>query len=157
MIDNLKLPDTLDSNHGIFGGIFLLTNNVEKVSNRYLRELTIKQWFLLACLETFFNSPPTLSELAIVMGVSHQNAKAVANRLIEKGFVKIEKDKNDKRISRISVTEKIYEYDEEMQSIQTDFLNQLFEGISESEKQIFLKVQTSMLNNLNKIEVNKNE
>lgn len=154
MIDNFKLPDTLDSNHSIFGGIFLLTNNVEKVSNRYLREITIKQWFMLACLGTFFKDPPTLSELAKVMGVSHQNAKAVANRLVEKGFVKIKKDNDDKRISRISMSEKIYEYDDEMQSIQTDFLNQLFEGISEDDKHIFLKVHNKMLNNLNKIEVN---
>ncbi len=44
------------------------------------------------------------------MGTSHQNTKQIAIKLEEKGFLVMEKDTKDKRILRLTPTNKIQKY-----------------------------------------------
>ncbi len=83
----------LDDKQAIFGSLFLLATTLDTVGDRFLGDLTTKQWYLMAMLGTFFAEPPTIGELAERMGTSHQNVKQIARRLEEKGFLDLERDR----------------------------------------------------------------
>ncbi len=105
-MDNTKEVDNIDKRYHIFGMLFLLSNKLETLGNNFLGELTTKQWFFMLILMNFFKEPPTLSELALEMGTSHQNAKQIAIKLEEKGFLVVKKDTKDKRVLRLTPTNK---------------------------------------------------
>ncbi|MDU5117998.1 MAG: MarR family transcriptional regulator [Clostridium botulinum] len=109
-MDNTKEMDNIDKRYHIFGMLFLLSNKLETLGNNFLGELTTKQWFFMLILMNFFKEPPTLSELALEMGTSHQNAKQIAIKLEKKGFLVVNKDIKDKRVLRLTPTNKIREY-----------------------------------------------
>nr|WP_307904181.1 MarR family transcriptional regulator [Clostridium botulinum] len=109
-MDNTKEIDNIDKRYHVFGMLFLLSNKLEALGNNFLGELTTKQWFFMLILMNFFKEPPTLSELALEMGTSHQNAKQIAIKLEEKGFLVVKKDTKDKRVLRLTPTNKIEKY-----------------------------------------------
>jgi DNA-binding MarR family transcriptional regulator len=127
-----KLYD-IDKRYRIFGMIFLLSNKLETIGNSFLGELTTKQWFFMLTLTTFFESPPTLSQLAKQMGTSHQNLKQLAIRLQEKGFLTIEKDQLDNRALRIFPTKKMEEYVRVRQDKDHKFIEDFFRVLKDRE------------------------
>ncbi|MFQ8599540.1 MAG: MarR family winged helix-turn-helix transcriptional regulator [Oscillospiraceae bacterium] len=138
----------IDPRYAVFGTLFLLSNQLEAVGNRFLGELTTKQWFLLAVLSTFFEQPPTLGELAAQMGSSHQNVKQLALRLQQKGFVSIEKDGKDARALRVKATEKLQEYDEKTNGPNTLFINRLFDGFDRQQAACLLENLLQLCQNI---------
>lgn len=128
-----EVLNSMDKRYSIFGGLFLLSTKLETIGNVYLKDITTKQWFLLANLTSFFSSPPTISELANQMGSSHQNVKQVALRLQEKGFLLIEKDINDKRTSRLILTDKCKKYSLNNKDRDENFISNLFKNFTEEE------------------------
>lgn len=120
-------PIPMDDRFAVFGTLFLLSNKLELVGNAFLEELTTKQWCFMAVLTTFFASPPTVSELAERLGTSHQNVKQVALRLEKKGFLRIEKDRQDSRSLRLCPTERIEAYAARREAQNNDFIERLFQ------------------------------
>lgn len=92
----------------LFGALLLVGNKMDTLLERVLKKhgITAKQWFMLLIINNLFEHPPTLVEVAKEMGSSHQNVKQVALKLEEKGMIRLVKDKRDKRITRIIITEK---------------------------------------------------
>ena len=119
----------------IFGKIFFLSNRLEYIGDKYLREdgLTTKQWQLIAVTGKYFTYPPSLSEVADVLSTTHQNIKQIALKIQEKGFITIEKDEKDKRILRIKLTEKNRKYWESKSNEENAFISPLFAGMSDQE------------------------
>ena len=115
-------------------------------------EITSKQWFLLAAITTCFSAPPSISEAAACVGLSHQNVKKVAVRLESKGFLKLEKDSSDHRIVRLIVTEKAYQYERENRTKNEAFLLNLFSTLTSSEQDI---LQSALLKLLKQLEYDK--
>ena len=113
--NNLESLQSMDSTKIIFALLFLLSNRLETVGSQFLKQMTSKQWFLLAAITTCFSTPPSIGEAAAWVGLSHQNVKQVPNRLSEKGFLKLQKDMDDRRVVRLIVTEKAYEYEKNSQ------------------------------------------
>ena len=146
-----KTMADITPDQGIFGGLFVLTNLADAVSNKYLKDLTTKQWFLLACLSTFFVQPPTLTQLAEIMGVSHQNVKMVALRLQEKQFLRLLKDPKDKRAWRVQLTNKPAVYTQESETLQNQFIERLYSGISDQEKRLTYQVLLQMMENVKRM------
>lgn len=72
--------------------------------------ITTKQWLMLIVLSTAFETPPSMQEVADAMSITHQNVKQLAVRLESQGFIKIERDKNNRRILRLMPTEKANAY-----------------------------------------------
>lgn len=93
----------------IIGQVFCAANMLQFISDRSFKEdnLTTKQWMLLATIDKFFDDPPGIKDLASRMGLSHQNVKQLALKLEKSGFVKLIKDEEDRRISRVHVTPKV--------------------------------------------------
>ncbi len=96
----------------IFGLLLIISNKMNTLLEREFREfdVTTKQWFLSETINSLFDSPPTLKEVANAMGSSHQNVKQVAMKLQQKGLLSLEKDKKDARVTRLRMTEQSYDF-----------------------------------------------
>jgi len=103
-----KIPDEAM----IFGLFLIISNKMNTLLEREFKEfdVTTKQWFLSETINSLFDSPPTLKEVATAMGSSHQNIKQVAIKLQEKGLMTLEKDKKDARVTRLRMTEQSYDF-----------------------------------------------
>ncbi len=119
----------------VFGQIFFAANLLQTISDRTFREeeLTTKQWMLLAAVERAFDEAPGIKELARVMGSSHQNIKQIVLKLQRAGFVNLVQDENDKRISRVYLTDKVNAVFSKRHEKDAKFINDLFEAFTENE------------------------
>lgn len=140
--------ETMDLRFRVFGNLFSLVTRLEVMGNSpdFLGELTTKQWYLLIHLITFFNEPPALSELAAEMDTSHQNAKAIALKLQEKGFLTLVKDEKDKRTLRVVPDKaRIETYEAEMGDENNTFVEVFLGALSDEELLIFDRVLAQLM------------
>jgi len=133
--------DTVEKQKYIFGNIFLIANRLQVLGDKYLESdgMTTKQWLLTVMISQFQDNPPTLSEVAKLMGSSRQNVKQLALKLEEKGFLNIQKDKQDARALRLKLTEKSRTFWEERQNQDEEYLENLFKDFSNEEIDIIFK------------------
>ena len=151
---DLKKIENIDERYRIFGMLFLLSTKLETIGNSFLGELTTKQWFFMLTLTNFFDMPPTLSQLATQMGTSHQNAKQLAIKLQDKGFLSIEKDVQDNRILRLVVTERIQEYVSMRQDRDHYFIEEFFKVLTKNEIKSLDESLLKLLDNIQDIHEN---
>ena len=151
-MDNRKEIDNIDKRYHIFGMLFLLSNKLETLGNNFLGELTTKQWFFMLILMNFFKEPPTLSELALEMGTSHQNTKQIAIKLEKKGFLVVNKDIKDKRVLRLTPTNKIREYVKLREDKHHFFIEKFFNVLTKEEVKSIYESFTKLLDNIQVIE-----
>ncbi len=151
-----KIQDltSMDTRYIIFGSIFSMSTKLETIGKDFLGEITTKQWFMLLNLVTFFDEPPSISELAEQMGTSHQNVKQIALKLQDKGFLRIKRDDLDSRTSRLEVTDMVDKYDDEHREANNMFIDRLFDGINPEELNEFLSVTMRLLDNLDTLRSN---
>jgi DNA-binding MarR family transcriptional regulator len=133
--------DAIDKQKYIFGSLFLIANKLQALGDKYLGRdgMTAKQWFLTVMISQFRDNPPTLSEVAELMGSSRQNVKQLALKLEEKGFLTIQKDEQDARALRLKLTEKSKTFWEKREKQDDQFIKDLFMGFSEKEVDIIYK------------------
>ncbi len=103
-----KIPDEAM----IFGLLLIISNKMNTLLEREFREfdVTTTQWFLSETINSLFDAPPALKEVANAMGSSHQNVKQVALKLQQKGLLKLEKDEKDARVTRLRMTDQSYDF-----------------------------------------------
>ncbi|WP_139902690.1 MarR family winged helix-turn-helix transcriptional regulator [Clostridium thermarum] len=130
--------DNLEKQKYIFGSLFLLANKLQALGDKYMGKdgMTTKQWFLTAIISQFGDNPPTLSEVAELMGSSRQNIKQLALKLEEKEFLKIHQDERDARALRLKLTKKSQEFWEKREDKDAQFIMYLFEGLSHHEIEV---------------------
>lgn len=150
-VDRDSLTKGMETKRVLFGLFFAFGNRLQAAGDSFYEEVTCKQFFLLICLSLFREEPPTINELAQVMGSSHQNVKQIVNKLEAAGFVMTSCDKEDKRKIRVSATPKMAEISEKNRAQELEFMERLFEGVSEEEAAVTLKVMSDIENNLIKI------
>lgn len=143
----LSSLESLDERLQIFAYIFILSNKLQMTMDKNIKEITSKQWFLLASLE-YFEDAPTLKEIANRVNYSHQNTRQLLNKLEEKGFIKTVQDENDKRASRVLLTKKSKEWQEDNRDIQIDFLNEMYKNLEISELKSAAKTMIKLFKNL---------
>jgi DNA-binding MarR family transcriptional regulator len=141
----------MDDQHLLFGTIFSLANALQAAGDSILGEISSKQWFLLACVGLFPDGAPSVSEVTAVFGTSHQNVKQLALKLEEKGYLKIQTDKCDKRVRRLSITQKTRAFWKRMDEPSADFVRKLFKGINPKDVAAGLKALTAMGENVRDI------
>lgn len=127
--------DLLEEQKYIFGSLFLLANKLQVIGDHYLAKegMTTKQWLLTACILQFNDGPPTIGEVARLMGSSRQNIKQLALKLAEKDFLRIEKDPKDTRAVRLRLTEKSRAFWEKRQTQDDHFIINLFHCLNKME------------------------
>ncbi|MBC3898768.1 MarR family transcriptional regulator [Acetobacterium malicum] len=142
--------DSMPDQKFIFGGIQVVANQMDTMLERELKEynLTTKQWLLTIVVANIFDHDPTIKEVAKGMGSSHQNVKQVALKLEQKGFVVMEKDSHDARITRIKLTDAVASFGKNSQKKSEIFTEKLFKGISAEEMAMTRSALEKMLANL---------
>lgn len=89
---------------------------------------TTRQWFLCLVLEQAGRSL-SLRETALRMGTSHQNAKQLALKLERKGYLRIERDPEDARALRLSLTEACRAFWARRKDRDREILEAVFRGL----------------------------
>ncbi|WP_050741206.1 MarR family winged helix-turn-helix transcriptional regulator [Acetobacterium bakii] len=146
--------DSMIDDKFIFGSVLIVSNQMDTLLGRELQEhdLTTKQWLLIIVIENSFDHDPSIKEVAKAMGSSHQNVKQVALKLEKKGFLLLEKDKNDARVLRIKLTDRINVFAKESQLKAENFTRKLFKNISKEEMTATRSLLEKMLFNLAEME-----
>lgn len=137
-----------NNKHMVFGTLIALNNRMQSMGDRFYKEITIKQLFLVLVLQLFGDYEPTLKELSDAAGSSYQNVKQIVLKLEKLNIVVITSDGQDKRKMRIKVTEKcnqlLVKYNKKAQQ----FLDILFDGIASTELENILEILKKMEQNL---------
>lgn len=138
MTDMEQLQATLegmDDRTAVFGTLFVATNLLETLLDRAFAPygITVKQWMLLITITSLYREPPTIKQVAGVMGTSHQNVKQIALNLQKSGFLRLEKDANDARATRLVTTEAVRAFGEQTSQAGNAFMGEAFAGIDEAD------------------------
>jgi DNA-binding MarR family transcriptional regulator len=138
----------------IFGAVLVLANRMDTIMERALSKygVTAKQWFLWLVLNSLFDYPPTMKELAREMGSSHQNIKQVALKLQDKGLVALVKDKNDARVTRLHLSDKSREFWTSISEDSAVFMQDFYKNIDSSDLGRMCAAMAKLLENLNDLE-----
>lgn len=136
----------------LFSTICRVSNQYQTIGDKYYNEISVKQEYLLSIIEYYSkDKPPTLNDLSVIIGSSHQNVKQIVSKLVEKGYLTIEKDIDDKRKRRVYFTEKYKKDKPEFDKRRTLFLEQVFKGISDDEIEYTMSVIKKIISNQSKM------
>lgn len=140
----------------IFGSLLLTANRIDTLLERELKvyDVTARQWFISIIIYSLFNSPPTISEVAKVMGSTHQNVKQIALKLAQKNLLVLETDRHDRRSTRLVPTEYSSEFWAKADTAGADFIGKLFAGLTENDLTAARKVLLTLWRNLDLIQDN---
>lgn len=131
----------LETKEYLFGSIFLLSNKLQVLGDSYLKEITVKQWFLLVMIHNMEKELPSITEVSTYIGSTRQNVRKMLEVLSAKGYVQLTTNPDDKRNLSVSLTAQTYLFFEQFDDKGTIFLEQFFNDISpellESSRQMF--------------------
>lgn len=142
----------MDHRHALFGLFFAFHNRLQAAGDAFYEEITCKQFFLLACMNLYAMEAPTANELAKTMGCSRQNVKEILNSLEKKRLIRLEMDAKDKRKKRVYLTEQAQIMSAKYQQRETDFLQHLYEGVSDEEVDYAYSIISKLEDNLKRME-----
>lgn len=142
----------MDHRHALFGLFFAFHNRLQAAGDAFYEEITCKQFFLLACMNLYAMEAPTANELAKTMGCSRQNVKEILNSLEKKRLIRLETDAKDKRKKRVYLTEQAQIMSAKYQQRETDFLQHLYEGVSDEEVDYAYSIISKLEDNLKRME-----
>jgi len=151
----MKSIEDLGKEMFIFGSIFLLANKLQTMIDQEMSEfgITAKQWFLMVIIEEFFPEPPAVKKVAEFMGTSHQNVKQLALKLEKNGFLRLEKNKKDKRTVKLILTKKSALLGQSRSNENLRFFNELFSGMEQEELRVMSEGFRKLNKNINEINV----
>lgn len=115
----------------IFASMFALSNKMQILGDRLDTNITIKQWLFLIGVFKSESNTPTISEIAQITGYSRQNVKKMALILEDRGFVEVNKDVTDARVSRVSFTDKCMEFLNQIEDKGVEFITRIFADFDE--------------------------
>lgn len=121
--------ENLEEKAHVFGEIFIMSNRLQVLGDKFDENLTLKQWLLLVGILKNDVASPTISEVASFIGNSRQNVKKMAVILEKKGFLTLDKDTKDARILRLSATSKCKIYLKQRENKELEFFEKLYEGL----------------------------
>lgn len=121
------MQENIDSKQYIFASIFILANRLQTACEKIQKDITMKQWLMLALISKT-DSKQNLSDIGKIMGCSRQNVKKLARPLQEKGY--IEFLKGDNNSLNIITTDKFDQYSKSMENRHSKSLELLFEEFS---------------------------
>lgn len=146
MKDKMKLTNITEE-YAIYGTLFSLSNRIQTIGDKEFEDITLKQHFFMIALK-MFDSPPTLKDMADLMGCSYQNIKRMANHLQDNNYLTIVQDSNDKRKLLLVSTNKIDELDRSNMEKTIAFMSQLYKNIPREDLEITLKTLIKMDHNI---------
>ena len=140
----------VESSYFLLGLLSAFENRFQALADSTMKEISWKQFFAIICI-SLCKAPPTVKELADIMGSSHQNVKQILLKLEKKGFVSIAVDEQDKRKQRIELTAYCQEFCERNNEMSMVLLQRMFAGISEEQLQMTIQTIIQIEDNLKQI------
>lgn len=140
----------IESSYFLLGLLSAFENRFQAAADSAMKEISWKQFFAIICID-MCKEPPTVKELAQIMGSSHQNVKQILLKLEKKGFVGIAADELDKRKQRIVLTEYCRDFCAKNNEMSARFMQMLFAGVPEERLQITIQTILQIENNLKEI------
>lgn len=124
-----------ESMEEIFGTVFFIGQRWQYLADRELAgsNLTTRQWMMLAVIDTMFDYPPSIQEVSDRLSTTHQNVKQIALSLERRGFLRLERDRRDRRVLRLVTTDQNRLFWEENAVHHKKFVEEFFEGLSAEE------------------------
>lgn len=132
-VNSSDVLNMMDSKHALFGLFFAFHNRLQTAGDAFYQEITFKQFFLMACMNLFPDSPPTANDLAKTMGCTRQNVKEILTSLEKKGFVALSQSKFDKRKRIVTLTDKALFTASKYADKENEFLNKLYDGVTDEQ------------------------
>lgn len=123
--------DRIPADAYVYGMIFTLANRMQSVGDKRDDEVTTMQCFMLANLTLFEDYQLNLGQMAELLGTSRQSTRKMADLLMKKGYLNLQKDREDARNIRIALTEKGKRYYSEREKQESRYLDQLFDGFDD--------------------------
>ena len=109
-------------------------------------DLTMKQVFYIETLGQM--DRPTFTELAGKLGLSKPSVTAIVGKLTEKGYVRKIPDKEDKRSSRILLTQRGDEINRIHRDMHNAFAKHITTVLNEKEQQAFARLFGKIIDSL---------
>ena len=144
--DKMNFTD-IESSYFLLGLLSAFENRFQAMADSTMKEISWKQFFTIICIN-LCKTPPTVKELAEIMGSSHQNVKQILLKLEKKGFVSITVDEQDKRKQRTRLTTYCQEFCMKNDELSMDIMKKMFEGISEEQIRVTIQTIIQMEDNL---------
>ena len=142
--------DELDASFFLLGLLSAFDNRYQAKADNFFEEISWKQYFAIICT-VLCKEPPSIKELAQMMGSSHQNVKQILNKLENKDYVQTISDPSDKRMQRIIVTEKTKDFLKAQDEGSHMVVGKIFEGISPEDISITIRTISKMGENLEEV------
>jgi DNA-binding MarR family transcriptional regulator len=95
--------------------------------------ITTKQWLMALVIVNGFKHAPSIQEVADAMSTTHQNVKQIAAGLERQGFLRLERDENNKRIIRLRITERCFGLFKDREEDDVRAVLGMFENLSDEE------------------------
>lgn len=133
----------------LIGLINRFNNRFQTAADAMFEEISWKQEFFLRCI-TLFCEPPTIKDMAELIGCSHQNAKQILSKLEKSGLVEIKQDCCDRRKQRIVATGDGVSLLEKYSEQSAKAMDTVFADISPEDLQTTIQVLTTLDDRLNK-------
>ena len=140
----------IESSYFLLGLLSAFENRFQAVADQAMKVVSWKQFFAIICIN-LCKTPPTVKELAEIMGSSHQNVKQILLKLEKKGFVSITVDEQDKRKQRIELTPQCIEFCMNNDKKSMELLQGMFMGVSEEQLQVTIQTIIQIEDNLKRM------
>ena len=131
----------------LLGLLSAFENRFQTIADNTMKEISWKQFFAIICI-SMCKEPPTINDLAEILGSSHQNVKQILLKLESKGFIRFQEDKQDKRKQRIILTKKCLNFCQKNNETSSQIMQKMFEGIPEKDITTTIKTIIRMDENL---------
>lgn len=89
----------------IYADMFTVTNRIQNNGDKYLRELTLRQFMTILAILHLPQEETTLNQIAKKLGTTKQNVSIMISGLEKKGIVSTVPNSRDKRSVNVIVTE----------------------------------------------------
>lgn len=144
-MDFMNIPNEIM----VYGSLFSLTNRIQTIGDNVFPNISMKQYFVLMTICLFADNPPSLREVADIVGCSYQNIKKIANILETKNYITIEKDLVDKRRYNLKpIMKNVNTIMKNFENEVNEFIKALYNGLSKQELTDTFNILTKMNNNL---------
>lgn len=129
----IKFSSSAESRRkAVFSTLFIAGNKLQTLFDNHIPEVSLKQFMLLSLVRQS-GEQLTFTQLGNLLGCSRQNIKKLADALMKKGFITIQKSPHDTRAMCICPTEKVDDfYANDFSKYQKE-LDYLFEVYTEKE------------------------
>lgn len=108
----------------------------EAVKNSSFKDISIAEIHTLSAVGT--GRPKTMTHVANILGINVSTLTTAVNRLVKKGYVKRLRDDTDRRIVKLSLTEKGVFAVEENEMFHEDLIREAISRFSDSQLQQFI-------------------